>query len=76
MTGRDKPKDSGKTTSLPKDSADLMKATLLGFVASNCQKFNVRYQEAMQNKSPQDSFIEMFRFPYATYVTSEMFSSL
>jgi len=77
MTGRKQPKDSGKAQApLPADAANIMKATLLGFVASNCQKFNVSYQEAMLSNTPQDSFISLFRFPYATYVTSEMFSSL
>lgn len=77
MTGRKQPKDSGKAKApLPADSANLIKATLLGFLASNCEKFNVRYQEALKSNTHKDHFIELFRFPYATYVTSEMFSTL
>ena len=47
MTGRKQPKGSEKVTPLPENSASLIKAVLLGFVADNCSKFDVAYSKAM-----------------------------
>jgi hypothetical protein len=77
ITGRKQPKDTEKkVTPLPADSANLIKATLLGFVADNCSKFDVVYEKNILTDKKGMNFIRMFRFPFATYLTSEMFGCI
>lgn len=76
MTGRKAPKGDKKVTPLPSNSANLIKATLLGFVADNCSKFDVEYSKAMMVDKKGLLFVKIFRYPFATYLTSEMFSCI
>ena len=72
-----KSKQQTQEANLPPIAGDFVKAALLGNIASHCEKFEKTLVNVTGTTSDKEgNYISFFRFPGATYLTSDMFECL
>jgi len=72
-----KTKQQTQEVNLPTVAIDYVKAALLGNIASHCEQFEKTLAIITSTTSnKEEKYIYFFRFPGATYLTSDMFECL